>query len=150
MAIPSSSKTTIDNLSPSVSQQYAKNANAIQESSFYRDIAATQSQLHPQVPVHAPIQESQLETLTGVLGKTSSVAIYDAPSQDMTGSVFTYSVFPKLEAKDTPILLDSLERLKTKDTSHMIEPVQNALKTLETLNNLSAAVFTNSKALYRG
>ena len=150
MAIPSSSKTTIDNLPPSVSERYAKNEIAIKESGFYQDIATTQSQMRPQVPVLAPIQESQLETLTGSLGKTSSLALYDAPSQDLAASVFTYSVFPKLEGKDTPIILDSLERLKTKETSHIIEPVQNAVKMLETLNNLSTAVFTNSKALYRG
>lgn len=150
MSVPSSTKTTIDNLPASVSKQYAQTELAIKESSIFHDISRVSGQTSPQIAVLQPSQESQLDNLTGALGRKSSLAIYTKPEIDLSSSVFSYAVFPELTAKDTPIILDNLESLKKQDTQNSIEPVQKAVQLLTQLNKMSSDVFTNCRILKRG
>lgn len=150
MSVPASSKTTIDNLPASVSKQYAQNELAIKESPFFHDIAKVSSQTNPQIAVLQPSQESHLENLTGILGRTSFLAIYTKPESDLSSSLFSYTVFPKLTSQEVPIILDNLESLKKQHAPASIEPVQNALKLLCELNKMSSDVFTSCRILKRG
>lgn len=150
MSIPASSKTTIDNLPASVSQQYARNDLAIKESPFSNDISRVSGQTSPQIAVLQPSQESQLENLTGVLGKKSPLATYERPQAELNSNIFSYAVFPQLTSKDTPLILDNLANLKQKDDKAPVEPVQQAVKLLAQLNKMAGDVFTNCRILKRG
>jgi hypothetical protein len=150
MSVPASSKTTIDNLPASVSRQYAQNELAIKESPFFHDISKVSGQTSPQVAVLQPTKDSHLESLTGLLGRKSSLAVYTRPDADLSSSVFSYAVFPELTSKDAPLILDNLESLKKQETEHLVEPVQNAVKLLSQLNKMSSDVFTSCRILKRG
>lgn len=150
MAIPTSTKTTIDNLPSSVSQQYAKNDLAIKESPFYQDISRVTGQTSPQVAVIQPAIESQLDNLTGSLSKKNSVALYTEPKTDLGSSIFSYSVFPALTSKDTPLYLDNLERIKNPETVSKVTPIENAIRLLGQLNKMSMDINSSCNVLKRG
>lgn len=150
MSVPASSKTTIDNLPASVSQQYARNDLAIQESPFSYDITHVSGQNSPQIAVLRPSQESHLENLTGVLGRKNPLATYQQPQTKLNSNTFSYAVFPTLTSKDTPLILDNLERLKQNNQPALIQAVQNAVQLLASLNKMSLDVFTGCRSLLEG
>lgn len=147
MSIPS--KTTIDNLPPSVSERYAANEISI-KTKFYQEIASPLAQARPQVAVLAPIQESQLEQLTGFLGKTHSLALYQAPSLDLTQDVFTHTVFPAFLDKDRTSVMEKLEALKTEANSDEITKILQAITTISDLNQMGSSAFARCRQLKQG
>lgn len=148
MSIPS--KTTIYDLPPSASERYAEQELSTRGSKLYPEISSTQTQTRPQVAVLVPAQKSQLETLTGALGKTHTLALYTAPQIDISPDVFTYSVFPTLMEKDVDPLIQKLNGLKTQDNVSSVETLIAGVKQLSSLNQMGHDVFGRCRSLEKG
>jgi hypothetical protein len=148
MSIPS--KTTIDNLPPSVSQRYAAEELSTKGSKFFQEISNVVPTARPQIAVLAPAQESQLEALTGFLGKTHSLALYTEPDTTLDQNVFTHTVFPSFSQKDKDQIESGLQNLKNDQNSPIVNKVLTGIATLSDLNKLGDAAFANCRRLKQG
>ncbi len=143
-------KTTIYELPTSVSQRYAQDEIS-KNSSIYQDISSTNASMRPQVAVLAPAQESHLAELTGVLGKTQSLALYEAPPvEGVTEEVFSYTVFPALLEKDVSLFNDKLSVLSKETNNQEVNKVIEAISTLSKLNSMGMDAFTHCRLLKKG
>jgi hypothetical protein len=148
MSIPS--KATIDNLPPSVSQRYAIDELSKKSPGLYPDISSISPQARPQVVVLEPILTSQLETLTGALGKTHTLALFSPPSDLAYSDIFSFGVFPKLATIDKDVMLSRISGLETENNLESLSKVKTALETISFLNTLGLESFSKIRQLKQG
>lgn len=148
MSIPS--KATIDNLPPSVSERYAVDELIKTSPGFYQQISSISPQTRPQIAVFEPLESSQLESLTGALGKAHTLAYYAMPRGEYSSDIFSFGVFPTLLEKDKELIMNKLDSLANSTNADDVGKIKSAVHMLSDLNQMGLDTFARARQLKQG